>query len=87
MWDKNCLRNSKDWVKKMIQILDIIAQQILTLGLKRIKQGQYKISRALISGKLGLCRPNMTRDMIKKKKQGFSNNVNLCYKNAKFDII
>ena len=27
----------------------------------------------------------MTRDMIKKKKQGFSKNVNLCYKNAKFD--
>ena len=37
MWDKNCLRNSKDWVKKIIQILDIIAQQILTLGLKMIK--------------------------------------------------
>ena len=37
-----------------------------------IKQGQNKISRALIWGKVGLCRPNMTRDMIKKKKQGFS---------------
>ena len=34
--------------KKMIQILDIIAQQILILGLKMIKQGQNKISRALI---------------------------------------
>ena len=37
MWDKNCLRNSKDWVKKLIHILDIIAQQILTLGLKMRK--------------------------------------------------
>ena len=37
-----------------------------------IKQGQNKISRALIWGKVGLCRPNMTRDMIKRKKQGFS---------------
>ena len=70
----------------MIQIVDIIAQQILTLGLKMIKLGQYKISRALIWGKVGLCRPNMTRDMMKKKKQGFSKNVNLCYKNAKFEI-
>ena len=34
--------------KKMIQLLDIIAQQILILGLKMIKQGQNKISRALI---------------------------------------
>ena len=33
--------------------------------------------------KVGLCRPKMTRDMIKKKKQGFSKNVNLCYKNAR----
>ena len=48
-----------------------------------IKQGQYKISRALIWGKVGLCRPKMTRDMIKKKKQGFSKNVNLCYKIAR----
>ena len=45
-----------------------------------IKQGQNKISRALIWGKVGLCRPKMTRDMIKKKKQGFSKKVNLCYK-------
>ena len=34
--------------KKMIQLLDINAQQILILGLKMIKQGQNKISRALI---------------------------------------
>ena len=67
----------------MIQILDIIAQQILILGLKMIKQGQNKIFRALIWGKVGLCRPKMTRDMIKKKKQGFSKNVNLCYKIAR----
>ena len=45
-----------------------------------IKQGQNKIFRALIWGKVGLCRPKMTRDMIKKKKQGFSKNVNLCNK-------
>ena len=48
-----------------------------------IKQGQNKIFRALIWGKVGLCRPKMTRDMIKKKKQGFSKNVNLCYKIAR----
>ena len=35
-----------------------------------IKQGQNKIFRALIWGKVGLCRPKMTRDMIKKKKTG-----------------
>ena len=72
-------------VHKMVQLLDMIAQQILILGLKMIKQGQNKISRALIWDKVGLCRPNMTRDMIKKKKPGFSKKVNLCYKNAKFD--
>ena len=76
----------KDWAKKTTHFLDMIAQQILILELKMIKQGQNKISRALIWGKVGLCRPNMTRDMIKKKKQGFSKNVNLCYKNAKYDI-
>ena len=64
----------------MIHFLDMIAQQILILELKMIKQGQNKISRALIWGKVGLCRPKMTRDMIKKKKQGFSKKVNLCYK-------
>ena len=74
---------SKKNVHKMVQLLDMIAQQILILGLKMIKQGQNKISRALIWGKVGLCRPKMTRDMIKKKKQGFSKNVNLCYKIAR----
>ena len=34
--------------KKTIQLLDMIAQQILILELKMIKQGQNKISRALI---------------------------------------
>ena len=48
MSDENRLRNSIDWVKKPIQLLDMIAQQILILGLKTIKQGQNKISRALI---------------------------------------
>ena len=33
-----------------------------------ITQGQNKIFRALIWGKVGLCRPNMTRDMIKKNR-------------------
>ena len=66
--------------KKTTHFLDMIAQQILILELKMIKQGQNKISRALIWGKVGLCRPKMTRDMIKKKKQGFSKKVNLCYK-------
>ena len=33
--------------KEMIQLLDIIAQQILILGLKMIKQGQNKISTDL----------------------------------------
>ena len=56
----------------MTHILDMIAQQILILELKMMKQGQNKISWALIWGKVRLCRPNMTRDMIKKKKQGFS---------------
>ena len=37
-----------------------------------IKQGQNKISRALIWGKVGLCRPNMTRDMPKKSKNSDS---------------
>ena len=69
--------------KKPTHFLDMIAQQILILELKMIKQGQNKISRALIWGKVGLCRPKMTRDMIKKKKQGFSKNVNLCYKIAR----
>ena len=45
---------------------DTNSQQILTLELKMIKLGQYKISRALIWGKVGLCRQNMTGDMIKK---------------------
>ena len=52
----------------MIQLLDMIAQQILILGLEMITQGQNKISRALIWGKVHLCRPNMTRDMIKNVK-------------------
>ena len=52
----------------MIQLFDIIAQQILILGLKMIKQGQNKISRALIWDKVHLCRPNMTGDMIKNVK-------------------
>ena len=52
----------------MIQLLDMISQQILILGLKMIKQGQNKISRALIWGKVHLCRPNMTGDMIKNVK-------------------
>ena len=33
-----------------------------------IKQGQNKISRALIWDKVHLCRPNMTGDMIKNVK-------------------
>ena len=60
--------NIKPEGKKTIQILDMIAQQILILELKMIKQGQNKISRALIWGKVGLCRLNMTRDMIKNVK-------------------
>ena len=59
-------------VDKMVQLLDMIAQQILILGLKMIKQGQNKISRALFWDRVALCRPNMTRDMIKKKKLRFS---------------
>ena len=43
-----------------------------------IKQGQNKIFRALIWDKVRLCRPNMTRDMIKKKKQGFSFMLQKC---------
>ena len=58
----------KDWAKKTIHFLDIIAQQILILGLKMIIQGQNNISRALIWGKVCLCRPNMTGDMIKNVK-------------------
>ena len=54
--------------KKRWQLLDMIAQQILILGLKMIKQGQNKISRALIWDKVHLCRPNMTGDMIKNVK-------------------
>ena len=46
----------------------MIAQQILILGLKMIKQGLNKISRALIWDKVHLCRPNMTGDMIKNVK-------------------
>ena len=46
----------------------MIAQQILILVLKMIKQGQNKISRALIWDKVHLCRPNMTGDMIKNVK-------------------
>ena len=69
---------SKKNVHKMIQSLDMIAQQILIMGLKMIKQGQNKISRALIWDKVRLCRPNMTRDMIKKKKQGFSFMLQKC---------
>ena len=34
--------------KKKTHFLDMIAQQILILELKKIKQGQNKISRALI---------------------------------------
>ena len=48
MSDENRLRNSIDWVKKPIQLLDMIGQQILIVRLKMIKQGQNKISRALI---------------------------------------
>ena len=48
MSDKNRLHNSKDWVKKPIQLLDMIGQQILIVRLKMIKQGQNKTSRALI---------------------------------------
>ena len=48
MSDENRLRNSKDWVKKPIQLLDMIAQQILIVRLKMIKQGQNKIFKALI---------------------------------------
>ena len=59
---------SKKNVEKMIQICDMITQQILILGLKMIKQDQTKISRDLISGKVRLCRPNMTGDMIKNVK-------------------
>ena len=62
----------------MIQLSNIIAQQMLILGLNMIKQGQKKISRPLIWGKVHLCRPNMTRDMIKKKKQGFSFMLQKC---------
>ena len=40
----------------------------MILELKMIKQGQNKISRALIWDKVRLCRPNMTRDMIKNVK-------------------
>ena len=54
--------------RKRWQLLDMIVQQILILGLKTIKQGQNKISRALIWGKVCLCRPNMTGDMIKNVK-------------------
>ena len=53
-------------VHKIIQSLDMIAQQILIMGLKIIKQGPSKISRALIWDKVSLCMPNITRDMIKK---------------------
>ena len=62
----------------MIQLLDVIALQILILGLKMITSGQNKISRALIWCKVRLCRPNITRDMIKKKKQGFSFMLQKC---------
>ena len=66
----NSLRNIqiKGESKKRWQLLDMIAQQILILGLKMIKQGQNKISRALIWDKVHLCRPNMTGDMIKNVK-------------------
>ena len=48
MSDENRLRNSIDWVKKPIQLLDMIGQQILIVRLKMIKQGHNKIFKALI---------------------------------------
>ena len=48
-----------------------------------IKQGQNKIFRALIWGKVGLCRPNMTRDMIKKKKTGIFKKYHFMLQNCK----
>ena len=62
------IRVGKKNVHKMVQLLDMIAQQIFILELKMIKQGQNKIFWALIWGKVGLCRPNMTGDMIKNVK-------------------
>ena len=70
----------------MIQLLDIIAQQILILELKMIKQGQNKISRALICDKVPLCRPNMTRDMIKNVKTVIFKKCQFMQENGKFDI-
>ena len=37
MSDENRLRNSIDWVKKLTQLPDMIAQQILIVRLKMIK--------------------------------------------------
>ena len=47
-------------------------------GAKNDNIRSKKISRALIWCKVRLCRPNMTRDMIKKKKQGFSLMLQKC---------
>ena len=77
---------SKKNVHKMIQILEMIAQQILIMGLKMIKQGQNKISRALIWDKVRLCRPNMTRDMIKNVKTVIFKKCQFMQENADFDI-
>ena len=52
----------------MIQLLFIIAQNISILRLEIVKWGQNKTFRALILGTVCLCKPNMTRDMIKKIK-------------------
>ena len=51
-----------------MRLLDIIAQQILILELKMIKEGQNELSRALILSKACFCSPNSTGDMTEKLK-------------------
>ena len=61
----------KGWIKKHSQNDTKSGHDCSTNidhGAKMIKQGQNNISRALIWDKVRLCRPNMTRDMIKNVK-------------------
>lgn len=56
----------------MTLLLDIMAPQILILGIKRKKYSLNEMFRPLISGIVCLCRSNMTGDVIKVKTMIFT---------------
>ena len=79
-----CLEYNKGYyrlIKKTAQLLDNHSSISIDPRAKDGKKRDNKIFRALLWGIVLLCRPNMTIDMIKRKKW-FSENLTICYKKA-----